>query len=161
MPCISPPANTCAAAWRPRGHCAPAKSAAQPITIPVNEKRAARNNCKSACGSTAFATMKPVDQINTNTNGMPSRSMFNVSSDAASRGASSKRVQQPHSGRFVMCGVTGYNDQVVQQSGGSDLLIQGIFRVRCSEASPNVGRLLVKRNNGIGVIGRHPVQPTL
>src|SRR5579863_5995586 len=116
MPCIKAPANTCGAARRTPGHCAPAMSAAQPITRPVKEKRATRNHCKSACGTTAFATMKPVDQINTNTKGTPSRSMFNVLPDPAS----SKRVEQPHRGWFVVRCVTRHHDQVVQQSGGGN-----------------------------------------
>src|ERR1700681_2882373 len=133
MPCINAPANTWGAARRACGHGAPMMSAAQPITIAVKEKRATRNNSRSACGSTAFATMNPVDQINTNITGMPSRSVFNASPYAASA-VSSKRVEQAHRSGFVVRRVTGYHDQVVQQSGRGDLLIQRILRVRRSEA---------------------------
>src|ERR1700731_1371211 len=79
MPCINAPANTCGAARRTPGHGALRMSAAQPMTMAVKEKRAIRKNCRSACGSTALATINPVDQINTNTKGTPSRSMFNGS----------------------------------------------------------------------------------
>src|SRR6266478_10038468 len=69
-------------------------------------------------------------------------------------------IEHSHAGGLVVSCVPSHDDQVVDESRGGNLLVQGVFRVRYAQPPPDVSRVCLERQNRVAVLCRHPLQPT-
>jgi hypothetical protein len=52
-------------------------------------------------------------------------------------------------------------DKIVNQRGGSDLLVERILGMRHSQTAPNLGHIGVKSKNAVAEVGEQRVEPAL
>ena len=72
---------------------------------------------------------------------------------------SRKWIQCFHACSGVASDVARYDGEIMDQCDSGDLLIQGIFAVRHAKTAPNLGRLVIDRQNRIGKFARDSIEP--